>query len=77
MCEEKNNSSGKFEFGVNVAGLKKPNSSKTSKSVMEFEYDWTKHRKSLPFTAQVIWFATYFRAWSCRISISEGFREFL
>lgn len=44
---------------------------------MDFESDWTRHRKSSPFAAQVIRSATSFMPWSCRIPISEGYHEFL
>lgn len=44
---------------------------------MAYESDWTKHRKSLAFTAQVIRSATSFMPWSCRIPIGDGYHEFL
>ncbi|KAJ0095291.1 hypothetical protein Patl1_16923 [Pistacia atlantica] len=36
---------------------------------MEYESDWTKHRKSSAFTAQVIRSATSFMPWSCKMPI--------
>jgi hypothetical protein len=53
------------------------NYSKSKAFGMEFESDWTKHRKSSAFTAQVIRSATSFMPWSCRIPIGEGYHEFL
>lgn len=53
------------------------NNSKSKSSGMAFESDWTKHRKSSAFTAQVIRSATSFMPWSCRIPIGEGYHEFL
>lgn len=53
------------------------NYSKSRTSGMEFESDWTKHRKSLAFTAQVIRSATSFMPWSCKIPIGDGYHEFL
>lgn len=47
------------------------------KSGMEFESCWTKHQKLSAFTAQAIHFATAFMHWSSRISLSEGYHEFL
>lgn len=47
------------------------------RSGMESESDWTKHRKWSAFTAQSIRSATSFMPWSSRISISEGYHEFL
>ncbi|KAG6585216.1 hypothetical protein SDJN03_17949, partial [Cucurbita argyrosperma subsp. sororia] len=46
-------------------------------SGMDFESDWTRHRKSSAFAAQVIRSATSFMPWSCRIPISKGYHEFL
>ena len=51
--------------------------SKSRISGMEFESDWTKHRKSLAFTAEVIRSATAFMPWSCKIPIGDGYHEFL
>lgn len=53
------------------------NYSKSKSSGMEFESDWTKHRKSSAFTAQVIRSATSFMPWSCKIPIGDGYHEFL
>ncbi|KAK6922398.1 hypothetical protein RJ641_012905 [Dillenia turbinata] len=44
---------------------------------MEFDSDWTRHKKSLAHTALVIRPATSFMAWSCKIPIGDGFHEFL
>lgn len=44
---------------------------------MESESDWTKHKNSSAYTAQVIRSTTSFMPWSCRIPIGEGFYEFL
>lgn len=76
MSEGKN-TSGNLILGIILVGQKKLNYSRTSESGMDFESDWTEHRKSLAFTAQEIRFATSFMPWSCRIPISEGFHEFL
>ncbi|KAG8639994.1 hypothetical protein MANES_13G018350v8 [Manihot esculenta] len=46
-------------------------------SGMEYESDWTRHRKSSAFTAQEIRSATPFMPWSCRISIGDSYHEFL
>lgn len=75
MCER--NSSGKSILGVSLVGAKKLNYSRIVESGMEFESDWTKHRKSSAFAAQEIHFATSFMPWSCRIPIGEGFHEFV
>lgn len=48
---------------------------RTRRSGMEFDSDWTKHRKSLTFTAQVISSSTSFIPWSSKIAISEGYHE--
>lgn len=72
------------EGGYSLGSLRN-NWQKTSKkdhcgsktTVMEFESDWTKHRKSSAHTAQVIRSATSSMPWSCRIPIGEGFYEFL
>ncbi|BFG16133.1 hypothetical protein CerSpe_024070 [Prunus speciosa] len=45
--------------------------------VMEFESDWTKHRKLPAYTAHVMRSATSFMPWSCRIPIGDGYHEFL
>lgn len=44
---------------------------------MEYESDWTKHKKSSAFTAQVIRSATSFMHWSCKMPIGDGFHEYL
>ncbi|KAL3501028.1 hypothetical protein ACH5RR_035477 [Cinchona calisaya] len=72
MCG-KNNSSGSSSLGTII----KQKDSKCRRGGMEFESDWTKHRKSSAFTAQAIRSATSFLPWSCKISRSEGFHEFL
>lgn len=50
---------------------------KSRNSGMEYESDWTKHRKSLAFTANVIRSATSFMPWSLKMPIGDGFHEFL
>lgn len=47
------------------------------KSGMEFESDWTKHRKSSILAAEAIRSATAFMPWCCKIPIGEGYHEFL
>ncbi|ESW35739.1 hypothetical protein PHAVU_001G260700 [Phaseolus vulgaris] len=76
MCE------GGYSLGNLVNNLQKRIKKNLSGSriitVMEFESDWTKHRKSSAHTAQVIRSATSFTMpWSRRIPIVEGFYEFL
>ncbi|GAB4840596.1 hypothetical protein Ancab_021368 [Ancistrocladus abbreviatus] len=44
---------------------------------MANESDWTKHRKSLAYAAQVISSATLFIPWSRKIPIGVGYHEFL
>lgn len=46
-------------------------------SGMEYESDWTRHRKSSAFTAQAIRSATSFMPWSCKIPIGDSYHEFL
>ncbi|XWS34584.1 hypothetical protein CRYUN_Cryun21dG0050700 [Craigia yunnanensis] len=53
------------------------NYSKSRASGMEYESDWTKHRVSSAFTAQVIRSATSLMPWCCKIPIGDGFHEFL
>ncbi|KAL5760169.1 hypothetical protein ACOSP7_018671 [Xanthoceras sorbifolium] len=50
---------------------------KSRSSGMEYESDWTTHRKSSAFTAKVIRSATSFMPWSCKIPIGDGYHEFL
>lgn len=69
------NASGNFKFGIDLVGASKPNY--CMRVGMEFEHDWTKHRKPMPFTAHLIRFAALLMAWSCRIPILEGYREFI
>lgn len=76
VCGGKINSR-KDKFSIIPDSSKKQNYSRTSKSGMEFESDWTQHRKSLAFTALAIRFATSFMPWSSRIPINEGYHEFL
>lgn len=76
MCEGRNFTA-KFIIDVNLVGPKKLNHSTITGIGMEFESGSSKHRKSSAHTAQVIRFATSFMPWSCRIPISEEFREFL
>ncbi|KAF7813614.1 F-box/kelch-repeat protein isoform B [Senna tora] len=73
MCEGNNSSGLRF----NWQKTSKRNYCGSRTSVMEFESDWTKHRKSSAYTAQVIRSATSFMPWSCRIPIGEGYHEFL
>ncbi|KAI8024055.1 hypothetical protein LOK49_LG03G00107 [Camellia lanceoleosa] len=73
MCGERNNS-GKVESGITLGKTTKNNQPTTR---MEFEYDWTKHRKSSAFSAGVIHSATSFMPWSRKIPINEGYHEFL
>lgn len=72
MCW-KSNSSASSSLGSTI----KKKDSSTQTGGMEFESDWTKHRKSSAFTAQAIRSATSFMPWSCKISRSEGFHEYL
>ena len=44
---------------------------------MAFESEWTKHRKSLVYTAKGIRCATSFMPWSLKIPIGDGYHEFL
>lgn len=74
MCGQRN-SSGNLKFITSLGTKQKSN--RKQEGGMEFESDWTKHRKSSAFTAQVIRSTTSFMPWSCKISISEGFHEFL
>lgn len=46
-------------------------------SGMEYESDWTKHKKSSVFTAEIIGSATAFMPWSSKIPIGFGYHEFL
>lgn len=73
MCE------GGYIFGSSRNNVQKTekNHCKRKTPVMESESDWTKHKKSSAYTAQVIRSATSFMPWSCRIPIGEGFYEFL
>lgn len=74
MCE------GGYIFGSSRNNRQKTtekNHCKRKTPVMESESDWTKHKKSSAYTAQVIRSATSFMPWSCRIPIGEGFYEFL
>jgi len=74
MCE------GGYIFGRSRNNWQKTtqkNHCKTKTTGMESESDWTKHKKSSAYTAQVIRSATSFMPWSCRIPIGEGFHEFL
>lgn len=74
MFGEKNVTFRELEFGVDLAGLRKPNN-RICGSVMEFESNCTKH--SLIFIAQAICSTSSVMVWCTRISIEEGFREFL
>lgn len=72
MCGKSHNS-GNSSLGSKI----KHKDNRIQRSGMEFESDWTKHRKSSAFTALAIRSATSFMPWSCKISRSEGFHEFL
>ncbi|KAK7359392.1 hypothetical protein VNO77_01350 [Canavalia gladiata] len=74
MCEKRYNS-GSLRY--NWQKTSKRDYCRSITSVMEFESDWTKHRKSSAYTAHVIRPATSFMPWSCRIPIGEGYYEFL
>ncbi|KAH1050545.1 hypothetical protein AAZX31_08G100700 [Glycine max] len=74
MCEGKYNS-GSLKYKLQKAS--KRDYCRTITSVMEFESDWIKHRKSSSYTAHVIRSATSFMPWSCRIPIGDGYHEFL
>ncbi|KAI9080892.1 hypothetical protein K1719_037201 [Acacia pycnantha] len=74
MCEGRYNSKCLRSNWQNTIGN---NYCRSRISVMEFESDWTKHRKSSAYTAQVIRSATSFMPWSCRIPIGEGYHEFI
>ncbi|KAF8018452.1 hypothetical protein BT93_H3363 [Corymbia citriodora subsp. variegata] len=50
---------------------------RSKSSGMEFESDWTKHRKTSAYAALAIRSATSFMPWSCKIPIAEGYHEFL
>ncbi|KAK7246982.1 hypothetical protein RIF29_41856 [Crotalaria pallida] len=70
MCEGRYNSS---NLRYNKQKSSKRNYCRSRTPVMEFESDWTKHRKSSAYTAHVIRCATSFMPWSCRIPIGEGY----
>lgn len=70
------NSSGNFGTGNTLCRTVR-NFSRTKTTGMAFESEWTKHRKSSAFTAQVIRSATSFMPWSCKIPIGDGYHEFL
>ncbi|CAL5203694.1 unnamed protein product [Lathyrus oleraceus] len=74
LCEEGSNAS---SLRNNWQKASKKNHCKRKTTVMEFESDWTQHRKSSDYTAQVIRSATSFMPWSGRIPIGEGFHEFI
>lgn len=74
MCEGSYNSNGLRSNWQQTIGK---NYRRSRTSVMEFESDWTKHRKSSAYTAHVIRPSTSFMPWSCRIPIGEGYHEFL
>ncbi|CAK9137339.1 unnamed protein product [Ilex paraguariensis] len=76
MCVEIN-SSGKLQTGITSSRTTKKNYFRDRTSGMEFEADWTKHRKPSAFTSQLIRSATSFMPWSRKIPMSEGYHEFL
>ncbi|CBI27626.3 unnamed protein product, partial [Vitis vinifera] len=74
MCGARKNSG---SLGNTLHRTTERNNSKCKSSGMAFESDWTMHRKSSAFTAQVIRPATSFMPWSCKIPIGDGYHEFL
>uniref|UniRef100_F6HG90 Uncharacterized protein n=1 Tax=Vitis vinifera TaxID=29760 RepID=F6HG90_VITVI len=66
MCGARKNSG---SLGNTLHRTTERNNSKCKSSGMAFESDWTMHRKSSAFTAQVIRPATSFMPWSCKIPI--------
>ncbi|KAI3733364.1 hypothetical protein L6452_12807 [Arctium lappa] len=66
-----------FELGAIRGGRKTGNYSRNRTIGMEFESDWTRHKKSSAFTTQVISTATSCMHWPRKILISEGYHEFL
>lgn len=76
MCAHKN-TPGKLNFITRLSTTTNQKGTRKEQGGMEFESNWTNHRKSSGFAAQVIRPATSFMPWSCKISISEGFHEFL
>lgn len=78
MCSSKAYSLGKYRCAKEHVCLKKQNCSKIGGSGMELEFDWAKHRRSLVLKSEAICSATSSIGWFCkRISLSEGFSEFL
>ncbi|KAI3817466.1 hypothetical protein L1987_11257 [Smallanthus sonchifolius] len=73
LCVVRSNS-GNLGFGAIQGERKTENYSRNRKIGMEFEPDWTRHKKSSAFKTQVISTAT---SWARKIPISEGYHEFL
>lgn len=66
-----------LDFGF-IRGVKKAgNFARNTTIGMEFESDWTRHKKSSAFTTQVISTATSCMHWALKIPISEQYHEFL
>lgn len=76
MCGGTNNSR-KVEIGITLGRTTKNNQLKSKTTGMGFESDWTRHRKSSAFTAEVIRSATSFMPWSRKIPLTEGYHEFV
>lgn len=66
-----------LEIGVFRGGKKTENYPSNTRIGMEFESDWTRHKKSSAFTTQVISTATSCMHWCHKIRISKGYHEFL
>lgn len=66
-----------LEVGVIRGERKTEKHSRNTKIGMEFESDWTRHKKSSAFTTQVISTATSCMHWPRKIPISKGYHEFL
>lgn len=76
MCGGINNS-GKFESDITLSRTTKKDYIRNETTGMEFESDWTRHRKSSALTTHLIRSATSFMPWSRKIPIGEGYHEFL
>lgn len=74
MCEARDYFRG---LRSNLNKTTKRNYFKRKISGMEYESDWTRHRRTSAFTAQAIRSATSFMPWSCKIPIGDGYHEFL
>ncbi|KAJ8563132.1 hypothetical protein K7X08_031584 [Anisodus acutangulus] len=67
----------KIESGISKGLRVNKVNRRTRRIGMEFDSDLATHRESLTITAQVITSANSFIPWSSKISISEGYHEFL